>query len=190
MFLWFTPFSFTTTCSRTQLGRKTRVARNSCSGYFINFLLCLWIFWFLRAFEKLRKATICFLICRLSVHMQQIGSHWKYFHEIWYFRAFRKSVEKTEASLKSDKNKRYFTRRPGHFYITSRLLLLRTRNVREKSCRENQNTHLESSKFFCSKIVPFMRKCGTVTTNNHNQAHSKHRTTHTQKHDLLPQHQS
>jgi len=24
----------------------------------------------------------------------------------------------------------------------------------------------------------------------HNQAHSKHRTTHTQKHDMLPQHQS
>ena len=28
------------------------------------------------------------------------------------------------------------------------------------------------------------------TTHNHNQAHSKQRTTHTQKHDMLPQHQS
>ena len=27
-------------------------------------------------------------------------------------------------------------------------------------------------------------------THNHNQAHPKHRTTHTQKHDMLPQHQS
>jgi len=26
-------------------------------------------------------------------------------------------------------------------------------------------------------------------THSHNQAHSKHRTTHTQKHDMLPQHQ-
>jgi len=28
------------------------------------------------------------------------------------------------------------------------------------------------------------------TTHNHNHAHSKHRTTHTQKHDMLPQQQS
>ena len=27
------------------------------------------------------------------------------------------------------------------------------------------------------------------TTHNHNQAHSKQRSTHTQKHDMLPQHQ-
>jgi len=32
--------------------------------------------------------------------------------------------------------------------------------------------------------------CAQHTTHNHNQAHSKQRTTHTQKHDMLPQHQS
>jgi len=33
------------------------------------------------------------------------------------------------------------------------------RNVSDKSCRENQNTHFVFSNFF-PKIVPFMRKCG------------------------------
>jgi len=41
---------------------------------------------FLGAFAKLRKATIGF-ICpsvRPSVRMEQLGSHWTDFHEIWY----------------------------------------------------------------------------------------------------------
>jgi len=35
------------------------------------------------------------------------------------------------------------------------------RNVSNKVCRENQNTHFVFSNFF-SKIVPFMRKCGKI----------------------------
>jgi len=31
------------------------------------------------------------------------------------------------------------------------------RNVSDKSCRENQNTHFVFSNFIFSKIVPFMR---------------------------------
>jgi len=41
--------------------------------------------------------------------------------------------------------------------IISRLVLLRTRNVSNKSCRENQNTHLMFSNFF-SKIALFVRR--------------------------------
>jgi hypothetical protein len=42
--------------------------------------------------------------------MEQLGSHWTDFDETSYLRVlFRKSVEKTKASLKSDKNKWYFT---------------------------------------------------------------------------------
>jgi hypothetical protein len=38
---------------------------------------------FLRALEKLRKATISVVMSvRLSLHMEQLGSHWKGFHEI------------------------------------------------------------------------------------------------------------
>jgi len=43
-----------------------------------------------------------------------------------------------------------------YFFITSRSILLRMRNVSDKSCRENQNTHFMSN-IFLSKIVPCMR---------------------------------
>jgi len=42
------------------------------------------------------------------------------------------------------------------YFIISRSVLLRMRNVSEKSCRENQNTHFEFDIFFFSQIVPFM----------------------------------
>jgi len=46
---------------------------------------------------------------RASVRIQQPGSHWTDFHEIWYLSIFQKSVEKIQASLKADKNNGYFT---------------------------------------------------------------------------------
>ena len=51
-----------------------------------------------------------------SVRMEQLGSHWKDFDEIWYFRLFRKPVEKIQVSLKSDKNNGYFIWRRFHIY--------------------------------------------------------------------------
>jgi hypothetical protein len=42
------------------------------------------------------------------------------------------------------------------FTIISPSVLLRMRNVSDKSCRENQNTHFVFGNFF-PKIVPFMR---------------------------------
>ena len=43
------------------------------------------------------------------------------------------------------------------FFITSRSVLLRMRNVSDKRYRENQNTFYVQYFFFFSKIVPFMR---------------------------------
>jgi len=40
--------------------------------------------------------------------------------------------------------------------IISHSVLLRMRNVSDKTCRGNQNTHFDFSDFFL-KIVPFMR---------------------------------
>ena len=76
--------------------------------------LSVTVFWFLDAFAKLRKATISFVMSvrpsvRLSVHMEQLDSHWTDFH-IWIF--FEKSVENFQARLKSDKNDGFFTWRP------------------------------------------------------------------------------
>jgi hypothetical protein len=62
-------------------------------------------------FTKLRKATISFVlsVC-LSVHMEQLGSHWSDFHEILYLSIFLKKYgEKIQVSLKSDKHNRYCT---------------------------------------------------------------------------------
>jgi hypothetical protein len=50
---------------------------------FLSFVVHFFIFHSLGAFAKLQKATISFVITvRLSVHMEQLGSHWMYFHEI------------------------------------------------------------------------------------------------------------
>ena len=50
--------------------------------------------------------------------------------------------------------------------------------------------HLKFSYMFRS---PYAVQCESHaaqhTTHNHNEAHSKQRMTHTQKHDMLPQHQ-
>jgi hypothetical protein len=62
---------------------------------------------FLGAIAKLQKATISFVMSP-SARMEQLGSHWTDFHEIWYLSIFRNSVEKIQVSLKSDKNKGYF----------------------------------------------------------------------------------
>jgi len=47
------------------------------------------------------KAAVNF---SMSFRMEQLGSHWTDFHEI-----FRKSVEKIKLSLTSDKNNGYLT---------------------------------------------------------------------------------
>ena len=51
---------------------------------------------------------------RLSVRMEQLGSHWADFYEIWYLNISRKSVEKSQVLLKSDKSAGHFTRRHTH----------------------------------------------------------------------------
>jgi len=41
--------------------------------------------------------------------MEQLGSYWTDFHEIWYLNIFRKSVENVNVVLEYDKNYGYFT---------------------------------------------------------------------------------
>jgi hypothetical protein len=59
---------------------------------------------------------------------------------------FRKSVEKIQVALKSDKNNGYFTWRPMYVYDIS-LKSFRMRNVSEKSLWENKSTHFMFSNF-------------------------------------------
>jgi hypothetical protein len=69
---------------------------------------------FLGAFAKFQKATVSFVtfVCpsvRPSVRVEQLGSHCRDFHEIWYLSIFQKSVKKIQVLYKYDKNNRYFT---------------------------------------------------------------------------------
>jgi hypothetical protein len=74
---------------------------------------------------------VCLSVCS-SVRMEQLGSHCTDFDEIGYFSIFRKSGQKIQVSLKSDKNNGYFTWRPVNFWIISRSILIRMRNITEK----------------------------------------------------------
>ena len=61
-----------------------------------------------RCVRKIVKSYYWCLVCpvlRLYVRMKQLGSHSKDFHDIWHLGIFRKSVEKFQVLLKSDKNK-------------------------------------------------------------------------------------
>jgi hypothetical protein len=52
------------------------------------------------------------------VHMERLGSYWTDFYEIWHLNIFRKSVEKIQVSLKSDKNNECLTCRPIHIFVS------------------------------------------------------------------------
>ena len=87
--------------------------------------------------------------------MEQLGSHCSDFHEIWYLSIFRKSVEKIQVSLKSDKTNGYFTRKALHIYDYISHMYSKNENVSDNICRGNQNTHFVFSSvlFFGNRAV-------------------------------------
>ena len=50
------------------------------------------------------------------IPMEQVGSHWMDFYEIWYLSIIRKFAETIQISLQTDKNNGYFTQRPICFF--------------------------------------------------------------------------
>jgi hypothetical protein len=58
-----------------------------------------------------------FPTCRYNtVRKEQLGPFWTYFHDIWYFSIFWKSVRKIQVPLKSDKNNGYYTWRLTYIF--------------------------------------------------------------------------
>jgi hypothetical protein len=107
---------------------------------------------FLSAFAKLPKATVSFVMSAcLSVRMEQLSSHWTYFHEIRYLGIFRKSLEKIPILLKSDKNSGA-VREDLCKCIISRRILLRMRIVSDITCAKNQKAYFMLSNFFFRKL--------------------------------------
>jgi hypothetical protein len=103
---------------------------------------------------QLQRATLNFV---MSVRMEQLGSNWTDFCDIWYLSIFRNSVKKSQALLKSDKNNGYFRWRPAYIYDNISLSSSCNANVFDENCRENQNTYFTLNNCF-PKIVPFMLK--------------------------------
>jgi hypothetical protein len=105
----------------------------------------------LGTFGKLRKATISFFISispSFSPHgTTRLSLDGYSLHFVFEYLS-KKTVEKIQVSLKSDKNNGYLTRQQYIFLIISRSILLRMKNVSDKSCRENQNTYFVFSNFF------------------------------------------
>jgi hypothetical protein len=69
---------------------------------------------------------------------------------------FRKSVQKIQLLLKSDKNNGFLREEKYTVLIICRSVLLNMRNISYKSRRENQNTHFMFRNIL-AKIVSFMR---------------------------------
>ena len=82
-----------------------------------------------------------------SVGIEQLGSQWSNFHEIWYPTIFPKLSRK----FKFQQN---LTQTTGTLHTVlwtftiSRWTLLRMRNASDKSCRQNQSTHFVFCNFF------------------------------------------
>ena len=87
------------------------------------------------------KATVGFVMSVCPSILEQLGSHWTDIHEILYLIIFRKSVERTQVWLKFDKNTGTLRENLSTFMIIARWILLRLRNVSNKSCRKNK-THI------------------------------------------------
>ena len=77
-------------------------------------------YFLLGAFGELKEATLILAMSPFSLpfRVEQFDSHWIDFHEIWYLSIFRKSVEKIQIPLKTDKNNGYFTCRRKYIYNT------------------------------------------------------------------------
>jgi len=113
---------------------------------------------FLGTFAEFRKVTISFVmsVC-LSVRSRE-KTRLPLDELLWnlIFECFRKSVEKTENLLKSNKVGGYFTYKQIYFLKISRSDVLRIKHVSYKNGRENQNTHFVINNF-SSNIVSFVR---------------------------------
>jgi len=80
--------------------------------------------------------------------MEQLGTQWTGFHEIRYFIIFRKSVEKIQMSLKSDRITGTLLEADRYSFLSvSRLILLRIRNVSNRLV-DKSKTHFVFATFF------------------------------------------
>jgi hypothetical protein len=86
--------------------------------------------------------------------MEQLGPHWTKFHKIRYWGVFLKICRGNEVLIKiwQEQRVRGDDQYTHTFLIISLSVLLRRRNVTDKSCRENRNT-------FYTQYILFRKSC-------------------------------
>jgi len=95
-------------------------------------------------FAKFRKATVSLVVSvGLCCRMEQLGSHSTVFHSFWHLSI----VSKIHVWWKSEKTN-WYSWRPIYTYENISLDSLKVRNFSNKSCWENQKTHLMFSNLF------------------------------------------
>jgi len=121
--------------------------------YVIKTRTCWNTSFFLGALEKFRKAIICFITSvrpsvrpRGTTRLYLDGFSWNMTF------IFRKSVDKIQVWLKSNKNNGTSHEDQCTFKVVSRKILLRMRNVSDKSCTESQNTRFTISNFLLENL--------------------------------------
>jgi hypothetical protein len=92
--------------------------------------------------------------------MEQLGSNWTVFHEIWYLSIFRKSAKKFQVSLKCDKNNGPFTWRP--MYIYDNISLNSSQNEMFQAKRVKKSKHILCSMTFFRKLYRLWDKVENV----------------------------
>jgi uncharacterized BrkB/YihY/UPF0761 family membrane protein len=111
---------------------------------------------FLGAFAKLRKANISFVMC-VCPSVLPHGTRLPFgriFHEISPSAIFRKSVERIQVSLKSDRKTGALYEELCAFVIISRSVLGIMRNASYKIYRVSHNSHFIFNNFFL--LMPLM----------------------------------
>ena len=88
---------------------------------------------------------------RQSFVMEQIGSHFKDFHEIWYFSIFRKTVDKISFIQIGQKLRVLYMKSDIHFWSYLTQVYLGWKCFRQ-ICGDNRNTRFMFNNFFFSKL--------------------------------------
>ena len=122
------------------------------------YLLMAWVF---RHVCKI--VTSDYWLCHvcLSVCMEQCNCNWTDFPAIWYLSIFWKSVKKIKFYSNLTRITGTLNEYICTFMIISCSVLLRMRNVSDKSCRENNNRHFMFSNVF-PNILLLIRLCEKI----------------------------
>jgi hypothetical protein len=92
---------------------------------------------------------------RPSVRMEQLGSHWTDFHEIFYTSYFSKICRKISSFIKIWQNRRYFTWRLTYVHLWYVAQFLEWEILRTIAVEKTKTRHFMFNKFF-QKIVPIV----------------------------------